>query len=107
MPSYSLKLGILLLAFAASLCGQEPVPAQPANPPAAGSAQPVVSQPKVAAPVAASATSFGEITGAVKSGNIALPGVSVTAANTLTGKKYSTSTDVDGSFKIAVSGRGR
>ena len=36
-----------------------------------------------------------------------LPGVSVTAANTLTGKKYVTSTDVDGSFKISVGGKGR
>ena len=43
----------------------------------------------------------------VKSGNVLLPGVAVTAANTLTGKKYSTSTDLDGSFKITVGGKGR
>jgi hypothetical protein len=50
---------------------------------------------------------FGEITGVVKSGAIPLPGVSVGAANTLTGKKYLTSTDLDGSFKIVVGGKGR
>src|SRR5215510_12658186 len=53
------------------------------------------------------AAPFGEITGTVKSGTAPLPGVTVTAANTLTGKKYVTSTDVDGSFKIAVGGKGR
>ncbi len=50
---------------------------------------------------------FGEITGIVKSGSMPLPGVTITAANTLTGKKYVTSTDVDGSYKIEVGGRGR
>ena len=50
---------------------------------------------------------FGEITGSVKSGNTPLPGVTVSAANTLTGKKYITSTDLDGSFKIVVGGKGR
>src|SRR4029077_10939729 len=43
----------------------------------------------------------------VKSGSVLLPGVAVTAANTLTGKKYSTSTDVDGSFNLSVTGKGR
>jgi hypothetical protein len=50
---------------------------------------------------------FGTITGSVKSGASPLPGVTVTAANTLTGKKYITSTDVDGSFKIEVGSKGR
>src|SRR5260370_38064600 len=56
---------------------------------------------------AATAMPFGEIKGMVKSGAIALPGVTITAANTLTGKKYITSSDVDGSFKINLSGKGR
>src|SRR5215468_5736549 len=55
----------------------------------------------------ASTAPFGEITGSVKSGNTPLPGVTVSAANSLTGKKYVTSTDVDGSFKISVGGKGR
>jgi hypothetical protein len=53
------------------------------------------------------AAPFGEITGFVKSGSLPLPGVTVSAANSLTGKKYMTSTDPDGSFRIAVGGRGR
>jgi outer membrane receptor protein involved in Fe transport len=50
---------------------------------------------------------YGEISGVAKSGATPLPGVSITAANTLTGKKYVTSTDVDGSFKIEITGKGR
>ncbi|HYL93249.1 MAG TPA: carboxypeptidase-like regulatory domain-containing protein, partial [Alphaproteobacteria bacterium] len=43
----------------------------------------------------------------MKSGSIPLPGVTVSAANTLTGKKFITSTDLDGGFKLAVSSKGR
>src|SRR5262249_3800187 len=60
-----------------------------------------------AATNAASAAPFGELTGTVKSGTTPLPGVTVSAANSLTGKKYVTSTDVDGSFKISVGAKGR
>jgi hypothetical protein len=48
-----------------------------------------------------------QITGIVKSGKTALPGVTVTAANTLTGKKVSVATGVDGSFTIKGLARGR
>src|SRR5262245_10662712 len=73
-----------------------PQPAQPEAPPSPAPPSPT----SVFAP-------FGEITGSVKSGNAPLPGVTVSAANTLTGKKYITSTDLDGGFKIAVGGKGR
>ena len=73
--------------------------------PAAQMAQPSPTPSQVAP--ADSAAPFGEIDGTVKSGNIPLPGVAVTAANTLTGKKYLTSTDVDGTFKVSVTGKGR
>ena len=63
--------------------------------------------PAQATTASATAAPFGEIKGTVKSGAIPLPGVTITAANTLTGKKYITSSDVDGSFKINVSGKGR
>ena len=53
------------------------------------------------------AAPVGEIAGVVKSGAVPLPGVTITAANTLTGKKYVTSTDVDGSYKIALGSKGR
>jgi trimeric autotransporter adhesin len=48
-----------------------------------------------------------EISGSVKSGKAPLPGVTITAANSLTGKKVATSTDVDGSFKLAPTSRGK
>ena len=60
-----------------------------------------------ASPASATSASYGEISGVAKSGTTPLPGVSISAANTLTGKKYVTSTDVDGSFKIEVTGKGR
>jgi hypothetical protein len=47
------------------------------------------------------------IAGVVSTGKSALPGVTVTAANTLTGKKLSTTTDVDGSYAFQLSDRGR
>jgi trimeric autotransporter adhesin len=134
---HSTIYGLLLLAFTAGLRAQnstssvpvvpnQAVPTQAAptqatqpaaqpNQPAptvqpAAQSTPVV-QPVASVPAGASSASvtapYGEITGEVKSGNVPLPGVTVTAANTLSGKKYSTSTDVDGSFKIAVTGKGR
>lgn len=77
-------------------------PATPALP-----AIPAAQAPATSPAAAASAVAYGEITGVAKSGAIPLPGVSISAANTLTGKKYLTSTDVDGSFKIQVTGKGR
>lgn len=74
---------------------QAPQPKQDAAP-----SQAVVSSVTASVP-------YGEITGVVKSGSVPLPGVAVSAANTLTGKKYFTSTDVDGTFKISVTGKGR
>jgi trimeric autotransporter adhesin len=52
------------------------------------------------------ATTF-QITGTVKSGKTVLPGVTVTGSNTLTGKKFSVVTAVDGSFTIKNLPRGR
>lgn len=48
-----------------------------------------------------------QITGTVKSGKTPLPGVTVTAANTLTGKKFSVATAIDGSFTFKGIPRGR
>jgi hypothetical protein len=110
MRSHSSIFGILLLALTPALYAQEAATPVAVNPPAAQSTppapQPVAVQPATA-PAVTVTTPYGEITGTVKSGNVLLPGVAVTAANTLTGKKYSTSTDVDGSFKIVVTGKGR
>jgi len=45
--------------------------------------------------------------GLVKSGGMALPGVTITAANTLTNQKVSTSTDVNGRYTITIPADGR
>jgi trimeric autotransporter adhesin len=60
-----------------------------------------------AAPTPAIEASGGTITGTVKAGAVPLPGVGVNATNTLTGKKYATTTDVNGSFAMAIPRNGR
>ena len=49
----------------------------------------------------------GAIRGTVQSGGSLLPGVTVTAANTLTGEKAITSTDVNGGYALRVLANGR
>ncbi len=73
----------------------------------AGQSTPQATAPTAAATTVAVAPSGGTITGIVKAGTIPLPGVGVTATNTLTGKKYATTTDVNGSFAMAVPRNGR
>ena len=75
--------------------------------------QPQAQQTPPAAAAATDAVSVtptiagGTIKGTVKAGTIPLPGVSVTATNTLTGKKYATTTDVTGAFAMAIPRNGR
>ncbi len=57
-------------------------------------------------PTAPSATG-GTIHGSVKAGTTLLPGVSVTATNTLTGKKFTTTTDVTGAYSMTIPQNGR
>ena len=47
------------------------------------------------------------VRGTIKAGVTPLPGVTVTASNTLTGKKVSTATAPDGSFALTLPSRGR
>jgi hypothetical protein len=49
----------------------------------------------------------GRLHGLVKSGTIPLPGVTVTAQNTLTGKRYSTTTDITGAWELNIPQSGR
>ncbi len=71
---------------------------QPANAPGAGPA---------------SAPQGGTIRGTViagtvgKPGGVPLPGVSVTATNTLTGKKYAAATGIDGTYAMTIPRNGR
>ena len=56
---------------------------------------------------ASAAVSGGTLRGHVKSGTVPLPGVTVTAQNTLTGKRYSTTTDVTGAWALMIPANGR
>jgi len=49
----------------------------------------------------------GTLHGTIKSGNIPLPGVTVTAKNTLTGKQFATTTDITGAWSMSIPQNGR
>jgi hypothetical protein len=49
----------------------------------------------------------GKLHGVVKSGAVPLPGVTVTAQNTLTGKRYSTTSDITGAWSLTIPQNGR
>jgi hypothetical protein len=60
------------------------------------------------APVAATdAVTGGKLHGVVKSGNTPLPGVTVTAQNTLSGKRVATMTDTSGAWSLTLAQNGR
>jgi hypothetical protein len=82
--------GVVFL-LAPSLFAQEAAPPPP-TPPAA---------------TTTSAAPAYEINGSTRSGKTLLPGVSVTAANTLTGKKYAVVTNAEGKFALLGMTRGR
>jgi trimeric autotransporter adhesin len=92
-------------------CAQEPSapPQNPAQTPAQTPPQaPADEGPVVTdAPPKPPPPTVFQITGTVKSGKTPLPGVTVTAANTLTGKKLSVATAIDGSFTFKGLPRGR
>jgi hypothetical protein len=83
----------------------------PANAPANGSANGASNGAGNPAPQAAGsdaqAVTGGKLHGQVKSGNIPLPGVTVTAQNTLTGKRYATTTDITGAWSMTIPQNGR
>ncbi|MGB9416884.1 MAG: carboxypeptidase regulatory-like domain-containing protein, partial [Acidobacteriaceae bacterium] len=54
-----------------------------------------------------SSAAGGTIAGVIKSGQTPLPGVAVTAKNTLTGKQYVTATDSRGAFTLHIDEDGR
>ena len=56
---------------------------------------------------AATTNAGGTIRGTVKAGNVPLPGVAITATNTLTGKKYATTTDINGAYEMTIPRTGR
>ncbi|MFC5862335.1 TonB-dependent receptor domain-containing protein [Acidicapsa dinghuensis] len=56
---------------------------------------------------AVSANAGGVLRGTIKSGNVPLPGVAVTATNTLTGKRFATTTDITGAWSMTIPQNGR
>ena len=85
---------------------QSPVqsPTSPSVEPAAPAPQAAGAPPQAPA---VPAVTGGKLHGTVKSGNIPLPGVTVTAQNTLTGKRYSTTTDITGAWSLIIPQNGR
>ncbi len=104
-------MGVAVLAGVGAMARAQV--ADPAATPAAPAvqtspaAQTVPTPLPVTAPTVAAAPQGGTIKGSANAGGVPLPGVAVTATNTLTGKKYATSTDVDGLFQMAVPRNGR
>jgi len=74
---------------------------------AAQAPQPAPTPPGALAPAQSVQAQDFEIQGTVVSGKLPLPGVTVSAANSLTGKKVATSTDPDGRYVLKVPGRGK
>ncbi len=88
-------LGSLLIAPGEA----QTTPAQtPAGPPSSSSTLAPAPPPTVAG---------GLVHGTVKSGNVPLPGVSIVATNTLTGKRYATITDINGNYSMTIPTSGR
>jgi len=95
----SIVHGVLMIAvvatlFALQLQAQEIPPVAPASG-AAIAASPGTSSPSY------------EIDGSARSGKTPLPGATVTAANTLTGKKYAAVSNAEGKFSFSGIARGR
>ena len=98
------SLAILLARGAAA---QEPAPPTPAALPSQDTQAPPTPAQTAPAPAQDTPGPTYEITGSVRSGKTPLPGVTVTAANTLTGKKYAAATSSDGKFSFSGLARGR
>ncbi|AEU38599.1 hypothetical protein AciX8_4326 [Granulicella mallensis MP5ACTX8] len=73
------------------------------------SSTPAPAQNTASAPSAQGGTIHGTVVAgtAGKAGGVPLPGVAITATNTLTGKKYTTSTDIDGAYAMKIPRNGR
>jgi trimeric autotransporter adhesin len=113
------SVGVVFALSAVPLvCAQTPATGSPATqqPAAPAVASPAPAQ--VTATATAQATPSATAQGGVihgtvaagtagKPGGVPLPGVAITATNTLTGKKYATATDVDGAYRMVIPKNGR
>src|SRR5467141_2289994 len=99
----SLKSLALALLFLLVACSAGLLHAQESPPPPSDGTNPAVS----AAPTPPPVTSSFEISGIVKAGKTPLPGVTVTASNSLTGKKFTVATGANGTYTFTGLPRGR
>ncbi|MGA2084439.1 MAG: TonB-dependent receptor [Terracidiphilus sp.] len=112
---WALAIGMVVagcFAACAQTVPQAPSPAAAQSSSPSNSASPTVSPPTAPQPPSGQvpsgqAVTGGRLHGQVKSGNTPLPGVTVTAQNTLTGKRYSTTTDISGAWSLAIPQNGR
>jgi hypothetical protein len=92
---------------------QKPETPKPPPPPSDTAPAPSPSMPDAntapapAAPAALPQPASFDISGTVRAGKTPLPGVTVTAANTLTGKKFSVATASNGTYTFTGLPRGR
>ncbi len=94
----SKKLGMWMLGAVLTGTGLAQAPVSGEGPPAMGNTR---------ATAEASVAQGGTIRGTAKAGTIPLPGVAITATNTLTGRKYATTTDIGGVYVMSIPRNGR
>jgi hypothetical protein len=92
-------------AWAQTSAPAQATPAAQSQTPAGSSAP--ASRAPVVAPAPGQTVAGGRLHGMATSGKIPLPGVTVTAQNTLTGKRYSTTTDIRGEWSLTIPQNGR
>jgi len=98
---------VVVVVCGGALAAQTPAALPPAT------AVPLALAIQTAAAVQTVAAQGGTIEGRVvagaagKGGGVPLPGVAITAMNSLTGKKFATTTDIDGKYAMAIPRNGR
>jgi len=105
----SFALGMVVacgVQTSAQAAAPAPEPIQAKSPDSAANSSAASADATVVAPPAEAVTG-GRLHGVATSGKIPLPGVTVTAQNTLTGKRYSTATDVNGAWSLTIPQNGR
>lgn len=100
----SIALALLFLS-AISLRAQDPPPPSDSTPAQTPPQEPAPPESTTPAPPPAPVTF--EITGTVRAGKTPLPGVTVTASNSLTGKKFTVATAANGTYTFTGLPRGR
>ncbi len=101
----AVALGVSVSSVRALAVAQtSPVTAAPQQPAAT---TPAPSASDAPAAFQAESENGGTIHGTVRAGVTPLPGVRITATNTLTGQRYSTTTDVSGVYRMTIPQNGR